>query len=107
MLTAEQCSVVRQILKGLKREQVHTIGDFAGTGKSVVLGVLAEALPAFAACAFTGKAAHVLHERGTPATTIHSIIYSAVPQPDGGVEFRRRPAREVHCDGFLIDEAAW
>jgi hypothetical protein len=36
------------------------LGGYAGTGKTTVLLALADALPDFAVCAFTGRAASVL-----------------------------------------------
>jgi exodeoxyribonuclease V len=105
-LTKEQRSVVRWLLKGLDRDQVQTLGGYAGTGKTTVVSALAAGLPRFAPCAFTGKAAHVMRGKGMPASTIHGLIYHAVPRPGGGVVFRRRQRYELGCSGFLVDEAS-
>jgi exodeoxyribonuclease-5 len=104
-LTREQQRVVRQLLKRRGRDQVQTLGGYAGTGKTTVVRALAEVLPGWAPVAFTGKAAHVLRRNGMPAHTIHHCIYHAVPGP-GGVEFVLRMPCEVGCTGFLVDEAS-
>lgn len=55
--------------------QVFRLFGYAGTGKTTMAKALAEdeGMPLFAA--YTGKAAHVLRQKGCPATTIHSLIY--------------------------------
>jgi hypothetical protein len=105
MLTREQNHVVKSLLKHRDRDQIQTLGGLAGTGKSTVVGVLSAALPHFAVCAFTGKAASVLQARGTRAATIHSLIYTPVPTQTG-VEFRLKSRFEIGCQGFLVDEAS-
>ncbi len=58
-------------------QQVFRLFGYAGTGKTSIAKMLAEELggnPIFAA--YTGKAAHVLHQKGClGARTIHSLIY--------------------------------
>jgi exodeoxyribonuclease-5 len=57
-------------------QQVFRLFGYAGTGKTTLAMLLAEAAhyPLFAA--FTGKAAHVLRTKGCDgASTIHSLIY--------------------------------
>jgi exodeoxyribonuclease-5 len=81
-----------------------TIGGYAGTGKSTLVTELAKDWGDVAVCALWGKAAHVLRAKGTPATTIHSLIY--VPRKDarGQVRYRRRD----HLGGtgtIIVDEA--
>jgi len=54
-------------------QQVFRLFGYAGTGKTT----LARHLGADVYAAFTGKAAHVLREKGCPnATTIHRLIYT-------------------------------
>lgn len=104
-LTAEQQGVVRQIVKSLKTEQIQTLGGYAGTGKTTVITVLAQALEQFAVCAYTGKAANVLRKKGMQASTIHSLIYR--PESWGGkVEFVLVPPDEFCHAGFIVDEAS-
>jgi exodeoxyribonuclease-5 len=105
MLTEEQRSIRASLLKGLGRDQVQTLGGFAGTGKTTLLVALAERLPGFAPCAFTGKAAHVLRQKGVSASTIHSLIYR--PMEDGsGIRWVKKEPYEIHDTGFLVDEAS-
>jgi exodeoxyribonuclease-5 len=82
------------------------VGGLAGTGKSTLVCALSKALPGFAACAYTGKAAHVLRKRGLEAKTIHSLIYLPDPRSDGSVRFELREKDKVDCGGFLVDEAS-
>lgn len=62
---------VRQWLDDPDGQQVFRLFGFAGTGKTT----LARHLGADFYAAFTGKAAHVLRQKGCPAQTIHSLIY--------------------------------
>jgi exodeoxyribonuclease-5 len=106
-LTKDQNDVIRQILKHLNREQVQTFAGYAGTGKTTCVKVLAEKLPTFACCAFTGKAAHVMRQKGMKeASTIHSRIYKLVRGPNRKFEFVLRQRYELGCEGFLVDEAS-
>lgn len=59
------------------RLQVFKLFGFAGTGKtSSAKAIVADLGVDYASfAAFTGKAAHVLRQKGCPATTIHSLIY--------------------------------
>lgn len=62
--------------------QICTLAGYAGTGKSTVikrtieeLGIAPERV---AYATFTGKAAHVLNQKGCPAYTIHRLIYDPI-----------------------------
>lgn len=67
-----------------KKQQIWRLFGFAGTGKSTVLKYLLGELglsfdgivPDVFCATFTGKASRVLQRKGTPARTIHSLIYS-------------------------------
>lgn len=57
-------------------DQVFVLAGYAGTGKSTVITKLKNEMGlSFHYCAFTGKAASVLREKGLAATTLHSAIY--------------------------------
>ena len=56
-------------------EQVLRLFGYAGTGKTTLAKHLAEGAGRVRFAAFTGKAAHVLQQKGCRATTIHSLIY--------------------------------
>ena len=73
-----------------ERQQVFRLFGYAGTGKTTVLKFALDELglsphesdrkgkcvPGVVTATFTGKAALVLSRKGTPARTIHSLIYS-------------------------------
>jgi exodeoxyribonuclease V len=78
-------------------QQVFRLFGYAGTGKSTVLRFALEELgldphrsgrddgncvPGVVTATFTGKAALVLRRKGTPARTIHSLIYSVLQATD-------------------------
>src|SRR5262245_55374194 len=106
MLSREQRDVVRKLLRNRDRDQVQTLGGYAGTGKTTVLRTLADALPDWAPVAFTGTAAHVMEGTGSSASTIHSTIYRPLPLPGGGWRFVLKGLFELGCAGFLVDEAS-
>jgi exodeoxyribonuclease-5 len=110
-LTAEQRAAVDRLLSFPK--PVQTLGGYAGTGKTTVIGTLLSQLPDFACCAFTGKAANVLRRKGVPASTIHSLIYRPVETEtwvNGKrkvvVRFVQKAPEDVPCAGFVVDEAS-
>ena len=73
-------------------QQVFRLFGYAGSGKSTVLKFALDELglsphrgakdggcvPGVVTATFTGKAALVLSRKGTPARTIHSLIYSVI-----------------------------
>lgn len=57
-------------------QQVFRLFGYAGTGKTTMARHFAEGVEGDVLFgAFTGKAAHVLRQKGCPATTIHQMIY--------------------------------
>ena len=83
------------------RQQVFRLFGYAGTGKSTITALAMQALgldhmPRIGTitggvlfAAFTGKAALVMTRKGTPASTIHSLIYrvsEATPEEIARVE---------------------
>jgi exodeoxyribonuclease-5 len=127
-LSDEQRDVFDAVQDGLDHQQVQTVGGYAGTGKTVLVAALADALPGFAVTAFTGKAAHCLRRKAVEgAATIHSTIYRPVevwpPPPPPGEPPPREPPKPklvwvlrgrdelLNRDGsliggFLVDEAS-
>lgn len=103
-LTDEQQSAVETLVRC--ERDVQTLGGYAGCGKTTVIKELVNRLPGFAVCAYTGKAADVLRRKGVPATTIHSLIYRAVPDEDGNVTFEQRSPWEFEPRGIIVDEAS-
>ena len=93
-----------------EQQQVFRLFGYAGTGKSTVLRFALEELglehqrsdedgesctPGVVTATFTGKAALVLRRKGTPARTIHSLIYSVIEATE----------EEVEAAELKIDEA--
>jgi exodeoxyribonuclease-5 len=102
-LTKEQKHIIRETLKFEKNEQ--KLSGYAGTGKSTIVKHLAELLPNFAVCAYTGKAASVLKKKGIDrAQTIHSLIYRAYTDDKNQVRFSLSPG--LDCEGIIVDEAS-
>ncbi len=75
MLTPAQQSAVDKAVSAIKDNQLYKIGGYAGTGKTTVARYIAEQVPGCMPCAFTGKAAYRLTQKGLLATTIHRRIY--------------------------------
>ena len=86
-----------------KKDEIR-LGGLGGTGKSTVIKHLAELLPDFKVCAYTGKAASVLKKKGVEAQTIHSLIYKAYTDSDNKVRFSLAPS--LDCQGIIVDEAS-
>jgi exodeoxyribonuclease-5 len=81
-----------------------TLGGYAGTGKSTLVNYLASCWEGAAVAALCGKAAHVLRQKGTPASTIHSLIYELVTG-EGPPRFRKKQWLPG-VSAVLIDEAS-
>ncbi|HEX7259398.1 MAG TPA: AAA family ATPase [Candidatus Saccharimonadia bacterium] len=97
-----------------------TLGGYAGTGKTTMLGHVRQALRdndpdvKVAFCAFTGKAVRVLDQtlkrqgvsrKGDSLTTIHGLIYTTELGSDGQVTgWRRR--QTIKADLIMVDEAS-
>jgi len=88
--SSQQAAAIRAIVSWYRRPdraQVFRLFGFAGSGKTTItryvieeLGLLAMSRSSISAggvlfAAFTGKAALVMTRKGTPASTIHSLIY--------------------------------
>lgn len=90
-LTPEQQNAVDHIIEWAKGEpfgEHMTLGGLAGTGKTTLVRFIYDAL---AECGMapivgtpTGKAAHVLRQKGIFAQTLHSMIYDCVGQDAKG-----------------------
>lgn len=80
---------VQSWLRNTKRQQVFRLFGYAGTGKTTLAKHLAEtANGRVLFCAYTGKAAHVLGQKGCDgASTIHSLIYRLKGEDEDGPTF--------------------
>jgi exodeoxyribonuclease V len=88
---------------------VFRLFGFAGTGKTELARAVGRDIKAVRYSAFTGKAAHVLRQRGcTPVSTIHSLIYKATFDLDTETWSYDRRKRDELGDLRLVivDEAS-
>lgn len=110
-LSEEQKDILKKIVNNIKKDQVQTLGGYAGTGKSTLIKALCQILKHkhlfFHSCAFTGKAANVLKRKGIVSSTIHSAIY--LPEIQGEEVFwSLKTVRDFQeeIDGFIVDESS-
>ncbi|MEI6221715.1 MAG: ATP-dependent RecD-like DNA helicase [bacterium] len=125
ILTTEQQHVLLTVIAWFKSKErpYITLGGYAGTGKTTLLGflrsMLANDFPELkvAFCAFTGKASTVLKSKlftqkmfskGDFVGTIHSLIYSAVVDIKTGhvITWEKKPKSELEYDLIVVDEAS-
>jgi exodeoxyribonuclease-5 len=108
-----QAAAIREIKDWFENRtaesQVFRMFGYAGSGKSTVLRFALDELglsphqserdggcvPGVVTATFTGKAAYVLKNKGTPARTIHSLIYSVLEATEEEVEAAARKVREA------------
>lgn len=97
----------------LMGERFTTIAGFAGSGKSTLIKFIVDALGQYdvdpdddiAFCAFTGKAAQVMIEKGNPnATTAHKLLYQSRPLPNG--KFVHVPKAMLEYKVVVCDECS-
>ena len=103
----DQLEAMQQIhaWRSLETKPYLTLGGYAGTGKTSIIAEMVEELHKVAVCAFCGKAAQVLRQKGVPATTIHSLIYTPWEDAHGKIRYRRKQ----YLDGvktIIVDEAS-
>ena len=101
--SSEQTAAIDGVAAWLKesRPRLFRLFGYAGTGKTTLARHIAEGIDGdvlFAA--FTGKAAHVMRQKGCDgATTIHSLIY----RPRGSKEESDEPTFKLNFDSPLAD----
>lgn len=98
-------------------QQVFRLFGYAGTGKSTVLRFALDELglehqrsreddgacvPGVVTATFTGKAALVLRRKGTPARTIHSLIYSVIEATEEEVEAAEKKIKAAIAEARLL-----
>lgn len=124
ILSTEQNKIVDSILNWFKdsSKQYITLGGYAGTGKTTVLGSITTLLNKdkkklnIAYCSYTGKAARVLERklRDTNAVsysdyigTIHRLIYKAiVDDRDNIIGWEIIPKSDFEYSLIVVDEAS-
>ena len=108
------------VVANIKKNSFITMGGYAGTGKTTLIGKLRKDLKLqypnikIAFACFTGKAARVLKNKLTEAEavcegdscgTIHSLIYSPIENDKKEIiGWKRR--NEMEADLIIIDEAS-
>ncbi|MGV8151626.1 MAG: ATP-dependent DNA helicase [Candidatus Nanoarchaeia archaeon] len=104
-LTREQSKAIELASEAIRyKEDLFKLGGYAGTGKTTVSRYVMDKLGDLEAlaCAFTGKAALRLREKGIEkARTIHSLIYDY-----DSYEKKFHLKNNIFGDYFLIDEAS-
>ena len=100
-----------------REQQVFRLFGYAGTGKSTVLKFAlaelgldphkssrdsGECVPGVVTATFTGKAALVLRRKGTPARTIHSLIYSVIVATDEEIEAADKKIHEARLEAAKL-----
>ena len=97
----------------LDKEKYTIISGYAGSGKTTILKYIIEALGQYninpitdvAYCAYTGKAAQVLKNKGCPnAQTAHRLLYDSVPLKNGG--FKNIPKKVLSYKVVVVDECS-
>lgn len=84
--SAQQDRALREVALWLasRASPVFRLFGYAGTGKTTLARHFAENVEGRVAfAAYTGKAAHVLRQKGCPATTVHSLIYKPQQRGEG------------------------
>ena len=108
----EQDAALKAVDHWLKNRTapVFRLFGYAGSGKTTLARHIAEYVHGDVAfAAFTGKAAHVMRQRGcSGATTIHALIYRpSASDDDGEPTFAlRRDAPASKSDLIIIDECS-
>ena len=98
------------------RQQVFRIFGYAGSGKSTILKYALAELglephgqdgnPGFLAATFTGKAALVMTRKGTPASTIHSLIYRVSEATHAEIDKVKKEIGEIKSKLTTLDSTA-
>jgi len=123
-LSKKQLSVAESILDWFKssKHQYITLGGYAGTGKTTLLGYLSEYLfkerkdLKIAFCSYTGKASRVLYRKLMDVGfsnedcyigTIHRLIYRAVvDENDNIIDWEKISEDEFKYDLIIVDESS-
>lgn len=98
--------------KETNTDDFFILSGAAGTGKSSIMSALVGWLNqkdvAYQIAAPTGRAARIIGRKtNTLASTVHSLIYKAVPNPETGVvHFKMKLMDEDTRTIFIIDEAS-
>lgn len=111
ILSPQQEAALNKVIAWAKNKngkQVFRLFGYAGTGKTTIAKILAEAVGGNAIfAAYTGKAALALQKSGcSPAGTIHSTIYKPEDSPNGPVFILNPDSAITGASLVVIDEAS-
>jgi exodeoxyribonuclease-5 len=103
-LTDEQNKAIHLIKKWFSTSDCYNpfiLAGLAGTGKTTIIKHITDELNIkdfqIRYCAFTGKASMVMRSKGMQASTIHSLIYEPITDPETKkVMFRKKDS--LGCD---------
>lgn len=104
----QQAAALREVQRWLRdprAPQVFRLFGYAGSGKTTLAKEIANMVSGpVLYCTFTGKAALVLAQKGChPASTIHSLIYRAIEDPETGhVTFVLNDESDALTAGLII-----
>lgn len=102
-LSQEQTDAFDAVMAFHKTEiQEFVLDGYAGTGKTTLAKYLADAFGPdnVSFCAFTGKAANVLREKGcADANTLHSNLYQLISHDKEGIELLEKSIDESRKSG--------
>lgn len=123
-LSEKQRSTLENMLSWYKdnKTQYITLGGYAGTGKTTLMGYLSNILRKdkkkikIAFCSFTGKASRVLQRKLKDTNsiykndyvgTIHRLIYRPILDDDGEIlRWEKMPKGDFLYDLIVVDEAS-
>lgn len=101
---------IEQWFRKTSSEQRFILAGLAGTGKTTIVKYIVDKLnlkpDQVAYCAYTGKASLVLTQKGTPATTIHKLMYEVKENPDGSIYFIKKDELDRQIKIIVVDEAS-
>lgn len=91
-----------------RKTLTFSIGGFAGTGKTTLIKHLLKSFRNVSVCAYTGKAVHVLQQKGVPACTLHRLLYDYDSKDEHGQPiFEPKPVGALaHLKLVIVDEAS-
>ncbi len=123
-LSVKQKNIIKNILDWYKEKKIPylTLGGYAGTGKTTILGYLNEKLHReykdinIAYCSYTGKASQVLRKKlqetgslkhSDYVGTIHRLIYKAIlDEDDNVIGWEKISVDDFEYDLIIVDEAS-
>lgn len=124
-LSEKQKEIIKTILDWFKHrngKQYLSLGGFAGTGKTTLVGYISNVLRIdipelrIAFCSYTGKAVRVLSRKLSDSntvksddsvSTIHQLIYEPIEDDEGNVVgWRRREIEDFPYGLIIVDESS-